>query len=142
MLYNLSYFILFYIVIILTLFRLKIDILENNYIIIDKLNDIITKNDLIMDKYLTNKFNVIFLIRIFINIYIGYNRDHNLFIYDYIIIYIKNIIIESIFILSDIKSNIIIIPIIMTISDMIGKIFNKQKINNDKYDNDIYDNLL
>jgi len=134
MINNISYFILFYIIIILTLSKLNINFIKDNYIIIDRLNDIISKNKInITDKYeyLSNKFDLLFILRIIINLYIGYNRDNNLFIYQYIIIYMKNIIIEIILILGNIESNIVINPIIMTISDIIGKLLNNS--NKQKY---------
>lgn len=142
MITNISYFILFYIVIILTLSRFNINFIKDNYIIINKLNDIIPINKInIIDKYnyLSNKFDIIFLLRLFINLYIGYNRDYNLFIYQYIFIYFKNIIIEIILILGNIESNIIINPIIMTIFDIIGKMINN-KYNINTIDDNNYQN--
>ena len=96
---------------------------------------------------MSNRFDMIFILRFIINIYIGYNRDstsdssEQIFFYKYIIIYLKNIFIEMILIMSEIESNIIINPIIMSIGDIIGKLLkNKKKyINNNSNNNIEYD---
>ncbi len=135
-----NYYVILYIVIILTLSQLKINFIENNKIIIDKLNEMIFMDNLIIknrEKYLSNKFDIILVLRILYNSYIGYNREEKIFIYEYILIYIRNIIIEIVIIISGIESNIIINPLIMTISDYIFNIIKNNdqinKVHSDKY---------
>jgi len=146
MINNIIYLILIYIFIILTIKKLDIKFINDNNIIIEFIdNNYFIKNllniDLLNYNLIDYKFDLLIIIRSLIMLYYGNIREDNI-IYIYIYIYIMNIIIELI-LLSILKEcNIIINPIIMTISYMIGNYMKKHN-NKTQYDYKIEDyNIL